>query len=93
MTWPMDPMPAYARALLLYPCGMRARDRDLAVPYPVPPQIEEGGRRFQLFVMMHAGQVDRETRALYVLGGRYMPFGASTNDDAVPQLQELHDDD
>ena len=91
MTWPSDPMPGYARALLLLPCGMRARDRDLAVPYPVPPAIEDGGRQFQLFVMMHAGLVDRETRALYVLGGRYLPFGAPANDDAPPQ--ELHDDD
>ena len=76
----VTPQPPSAQAILLLPAGLRADDRDYMIEFP-PPRLldvptEAGGfARYELMHLHHAGEVDPTTRALYVLGGRYLPFG------------------
>lgn len=93
MTWPTQPMPAQATAILLLPSGHRAHDGPCFVDYP-PPRVIDGGPdgepgRYHLFHLHQAGSVDGDTRALYVLGGTYRPHGAQRNDRHDPD--EAHD--
>lgn len=74
MTWPVTPLPAVVRAILLLPAGMRAFDEDRVVAYPPPLTIDREAGRYEL-MSRHYGGTD-EGRALYVLGGRYLPYGA-----------------
>jgi len=78
MTWPTIPLPTQARALLLLPAGLRAFDEDFVVDFPVPAFIDVESDRYTCMHVHHGAEVDRETRALYVLGGRYLPYGAGT---------------
>lgn len=78
MTWPERPLPLSVRAILLLPAGMRAFDEDLLVDFPAPRFIEFSGDergRYELMAISYSGLCDGETRALYVLGGRYLPHG------------------
>jgi hypothetical protein len=75
MTWPRQPLPAQARALLLLPSGHRAFDEDFTVAMPAPKTLELQTDTYHLMHLHAAGGVDQETRALYVLGGRYEPHG------------------
>ncbi len=63
-----------ARALLLLPSGHRAFDEDLTVGIPLPATVDIATDTYYLW-HLHAGEVDDETRALYVLGGPYRPHG------------------
>lgn len=86
MTWPRLPVPAQARALLLLPSGHRVMDHDLQVMIPVPQtlrltRVERG--TFHL-AGLHTGELDGETRALYVLGGPYRPHGYPHKDRNAP---------
>lgn len=73
------PRPTQARALLLFPSGQRVYPEDLLVDFPCPHEIHLHGpsEHYRLFHLHHAGEVDAETRALYVLGGHYRPHGAT----------------
>lgn len=74
MSWPTVPPPMTARAILLLPSGHRAFDEDFTVAFPPPSHVLLGGS-FELMHLHHAGGVDQDTRALYVLGGCYRPYG------------------
>lgn len=67
------------RALLLLPSGHRAYDEDLMVEAPAPRTLDIRlpglTLAYGLVHLHHGGAVDAETRALYVLGGRYRPHG------------------
>lgn len=79
MTYPTAPLPREARAILVLPAGLRALEHDLPVGFPVPDFIDLRGDvagRYDLMHIHHAGECDQTTRALYVLGGRYLPHGA-----------------
>lgn len=70
-------IPTNARAILVLPAGFRALEEDVGVAFPVPDFIDvEGDGRYELMHLHHAGECDQTTRALYVLGGRYLPHGA-----------------
>lgn len=80
MTWPERPLPIRVLAILLLPAGMRAFDEDLIVDFPAPRSIDLTGAeqgRYELMAISYSGCCDGETRALYVLGGRYLPHGGS----------------
>lgn len=80
MTLAVLPRPTQARALLLFPSGQRVYAEDLWVDFPCPHEIHLHGpsEYYRLFHLQHAGEVDTDTRALYVLGGTYRPHGATT---------------
>lgn len=83
-------MPQTARALLLLPAGLRAFETDVSVPFPLPREVDlraVGGGCFKLMHIHHAGEVDGETRALYILGGVHLPIGAQLTADP----DEAHD--
>jgi hypothetical protein len=67
------------RALLLLPSGHRACDCDHVVASPPPRTLDihlpTHSLHYGLVHLHHGGAVDAETRALYVLGGRYRPHG------------------
>jgi len=68
----------HASAILLLPSGHRAYDEDFTVALPVPKWIDvsnAGPGLFHLIHLHHSGLVDDLTRALYVLGGAYCPYG------------------
>lgn len=79
MTYPAVALPREARAILVLPTGHRALPSDLPIAFPVPDFIDlagDLGGRYELMHIHHAGECDLTTRALYVLGGRYLPHGA-----------------
>ena len=81
MTWPAVPLPREAIALLLFPSGHRVYDDDQprTVGYPFPVVIDTGPNGepgvYHLMHVHYGGEVDAEARALYVLGGHYLPHG------------------
>ena len=89
MTWPTAPMPTTARALLVFPSGHRALDEDLVVAYPLPESLDVTGDPmagvYHLVHVHHPGQIDGATRALYVLGGHYLPHGAAHVERLAPE--------
>lgn len=79
MTYPTVALPREARAILVLPAGFRVLGYDVTVAFPVPDFVELQGDlsgRYELMHIHHAGECDQATRALYVLGGRYLPHGA-----------------
>lgn len=92
MTWPTSPMPETASAILLLPSGHRAFDEDFTVTSPAPKTFDVRGEDRGIYYLMHlhmSGVVDGHVRALYVLGGHYMPYGAGRLDQHDPD--EAHD--
>lgn len=94
MSWPTAPLPTTAQAILLLPSGHRALDEDVAIPLPLPDTIDVAAPAgmpglYHLVHQHHPGHVDDTLRALYVLGGRYLPHGATRVDRAHPD--EVHD--
>lgn len=84
-------MTEQARAILVLPSGHRAFDEDFAVTLPVPKTIDVAGMDRGVYYLLHvhhSGSVDAETRALYVLGGHYLPYGAGPLKGAP---DEVHD--
>lgn len=83
-------MTTLARAILLLPAGFRVYDEDFTVECPPPKRfrLPDGGT-FGLVHLHHGGDVDDETRALYVLGGAYLPHGATHEHRHDPD--EAHD--
>lgn len=79
MTLAVLPRPTQARALLLFPSGQRVYAEDLLVDFPCPAEIHlyDPVEHYRLFHLHHAGEVDHDTRALYVLGGTYRPHGGT----------------
>lgn len=78
MTWPVAPLPTRVRAILLFPAGMRVFDEDLFVDFPAPRRIDLEGDdrgRYEHMATHYSGLCDGEIRALYVLGGAYLPYG------------------
>lgn len=73
------PIPTHVEAILLLPSGMRVHDTLRYVSYPPPPVLLDEPRAGRYFLLHQhpAGEIDNEHRALYVLGGRYMPYGAA----------------
>ena len=93
MNWPTEPLPTQVRAILLLPAGIRAAD-DGVVPFPAPRQIT--GARGGVYALMQlhgAGECDMHTRELYVLGGRFTPYGYRLEVDDVTAPEEIRDDD
>jgi hypothetical protein len=88
------PQPPSAQAILLLPAGLRADDGEYTVAFPPPRMLDiptdaGGYARYELMHLHHAGECDGATRALYVLGGRYLPFGYQAA--AQPDPDEVHD--
>jgi hypothetical protein len=85
--------PPSAQAILLLPAGLRADFPEVTVAFPPPRMLdvptESGFARYELMHLHHAGECDGETRALYVLGGRYLPFGYQSEPRHDPD--EAHD--
>jgi hypothetical protein len=86
--------PPSAQAIFLLPAGLRFDDRDATIEFPPPrwfdvPTDGGGFARFELMHLHHAGECDGLTRALYVLGGRYLPFGYQAEPQHDPD--EVHD--
>lgn len=86
MTWP-----TVARAIFLLPAGFRAHDEDFTVALPPPRDLPDPvtAQPYTLVQLHHGGSVDAETRALYVLGGEYLPHGAQATPCHDPD--EAHD--